>query len=420
MKPKSEYQSSVAKSRLKRMCWWNEARYGMFVHWGLYAQIGRNEWVQAIECIPVEEYEELAQTFRPKPQAAREWAKLARDAGMKYMVMTTKHHEGYCLWDTSQTDYNAAKTGPGRDLVAEFVDACREYGLGVGFYYSLMDWHHPDGASCAYEPAARQRFLDFTSGCVRELMSNYGKIDILWYDVASPFQSHEGWESVSMNQMVRKLQPHILINNRSRLPEDFSTPEGQVLAADEGRGWEACMTFNHTSWGHMPSAAVDAHRPRDILKMLNSACEGTGNLLLNVGPAPDGSVPEAAVEPLLTVGKWLKKNGDAVYGALDRAPRGASACGAMSQKGKTVYFWCRYWAARQIGLGGFGTKLKSASLLVNGKPVQFEQSGARILLKNLPAAEPDKLAGYTVLKLEFASPPKHTPRCTTPALHTGR
>ena len=180
------------------------------------------------------------------------------------------------------------------------------------------------------------------------------------------------------------------------------------------------MTFNHASWGYMPSAAVDAHRSRDILKMLNSACEGSGNLLLNIGPAPDGSVPEESVEPLITVGKWLKKNGEAVYGKLDRAPRGASACGSMSQKGKNVYFWLRYMAAKEIGLGGFKTKLKSATFLATGKKIAFEQEGARIILKGLPSASPDKLAGYAVVKLEFASTPSFEARSTTPALWVGR
>ena len=419
-KPKSAYEASVNRTRRKRMKWWNEDRYGMFVHWGLYAQLGRNEWVQAIECIPISEYENLAASFHPKPNAAREWAKLAKNSGMKYMVMTTKHHEGYCLWDTAQTDYNSAKTGPGRDLVVEYVDACRAQGLKVGFYYSLMDWHHPDGAKCAYDPDARARFLDFTKGCVSELLTNYGKIDILWYDVALPFQNHEGWESVSMNQMVRHLQPDIIINDRSRLDEDFSTPEGHVTAAELSRGWEACMTFNDVSWGYMPSAATDAHRARDILRMLNSASEGSGNLLLNIGPAPDGSVPDESVEPLLTVGKWLKKNGEAVYGQLDRAPRGASACGSMSQKGNTVYFWLRYIASKEIGLGGFKTKLKSASFLETGKKINFEQVGARIRLKGLPSTNPDKLAGYAIIKLVFASKPSFQARSTTPALWVGQ
>ena len=416
-----QYEAAAGKSRGKRMKWWNEARYGMFVHWGLYSLIGRHEWVQCYECIPVEEYEKLAARFKPRPGAPKEWAKLAKDAGMKYMVMTTKHHEGYCLWDTKQTDYNAVRTGPGRDLVAEYVDACRSQGLKVGFYYSLMDWHHPDGSRCAYDPAARKRFVDFTRGCVKELMSQYGKIDILWYDVPQPFQSYEGWETLALNQEVRKIQPHIIINNRCRMDEDFSTPEGRVTSAESGRGWEACMTFNHIAWGYMPSAAQDAHRPRDIMKMLNTACQEGGNLLLNIGPAPDGSVPEEAVEPLLTVGRWLKKNGEAVYGRLDRRThRTASACGGMSQRGKIVYFWCRNWPGPEMGLGGFKTKLKSVKFLSSGKMIRFEQRGPRIVLKGLPPGSPDRVTGVTVLVLEFAAEPRHEFGATSPALHSGK
>lgn len=419
LKNKSEYEAAIAKTRNRRMKWWNEARYGMFVHWGLYAQVGRNEWVQSIECIPPDEYEKLADSFKPKKNAAREWAKLAKDSGMKYMVLTTKHHEGYCLWDTKQTDYNAVKTGPGRDLVAEYVAACREYGLGVGFYYSLMDWHHPDGAACAYDPEARKRFLDFTKACVMELMSNYGKIDILWYDVSAPMRSHEGWDSLAMNQQVRKLQPHIIINDRSVLDEDFSTPEGHVKAAETGRGWEACMTFNDVSWGYMPSAAVDAHSARDILKMLNTAAGDGGNLLLNIGPAPDGSVPEESIVPLKQVGAWLKKNGEAVYGAVERAPHRAAMCasGIPSQKGNKLYFWFRYWPGKEVAFGGLASKLKSASFLTSGKKIDFQQKGPRIVLKNLPVSSPDKITGYTIVVLEFASKPKYELWATTPALN---
>lgn len=174
----------------------------------------------------------------------------------------------------------------------------------------------------------------------------------------------------SRNQEVRALQPDIIINNRSLLPEDFSTPEGQVAAAEAGRGWEACMTFNHASWGYMPSAAEEGHSARDIIQMLNTACAGTGNLLMNIGPAPDGSVPPEAAEPLKTVGKWLQRNGDAVYGALDRAPareRLASACGGFSRKGKRLYFCCRFWPGTEFGLGGFKTRLESARFMVSGK-----------------------------------------------------
>ena len=149
-----EYLKQTAATRAERLRWWQEARFGMFVHWGLYSQLGRHEWVMNRERIPAEEYEKLADTWHPKERPAREWARLARQAGIKYLVMTTKHHEGFCLWDTRQADYNAAKCGPGRDLVREYVEACREFGLKVGFYYSLMDWHHPDGALCATDKAA--------------------------------------------------------------------------------------------------------------------------------------------------------------------------------------------------------------------------------------------------------------------------
>ena len=165
--------------RERRMQWWHQARFGMFIHWGLYSVLGRHEWVMENEGIPVAEYEQLAKQFKPKPNAAREWARLAKQAGQKYMVMTTKHHEGFCNFATELTDYCAPKQGPGRDLVREYVEAARAEGLRVGFYYSLMDWHHPDGAICKTDEAARQRFVAYTHGLIRELMTNYGKIDIL-------------------------------------------------------------------------------------------------------------------------------------------------------------------------------------------------------------------------------------------------
>ncbi len=151
------------------MEWWHEAKFGMFIHWGLYSVIGQHEWAKELEGVPISQYEILAKHFHPKPNAARDWARLAKRAGQKYMVMTTKHHEGFCNWDTKLTDYNAMKQGPGRDLVREFVEAARAEGLRVGFYYSLMDWHHPDGAICKTDEAARRRFVDYTHGLIREL-----------------------------------------------------------------------------------------------------------------------------------------------------------------------------------------------------------------------------------------------------------
>ena len=390
----------------KRLKWFQESRFGMFVHWGLYAQPGRHEWVMNRERIPVGEYEKLAATWKPKPRPARAWAALAKQAGMKYMVMTTKHHEGFCLWDTKQTDYNAARCGPGRDLVREYVDACREAGLKIGFYYSLMDWHHPDGARCAKDGQARRRFLDFTQGCVRELMTNYGKIDILWYDVSWPLSSPALWESAKMNAMARRLQPHILINNRSQLDEDFGTPEEHVTAAAKGRAWEACMTFNG-SWGYMPSA-IDWRSVREVIEMLRTCSGGFGNLLLNIGPAPDGSIPPEATERLGAVGKWLAKNGEAVYGRTDRTDGRMEwmPCGAGTLKGNNLYWWVSRWPGKALVLGGLRTKVVRASYLATGKAIRFEQSGERLVLKNLPRTNPDKTAGVCVIKLACTSKPR--------------
>ncbi len=401
------YFQQAAETRERRMRWWHEARFGMFVHWGLYSQLGRHEWAMNRERIPMAEYEKLADTWRPKERPAREWARLAKQAGAKYMVMTTKHHEGFCLWDTAQTDYNAVKHGPGRDLVREFVDACREFGLRIGFYYSLMDWHHPDGARCATDDAARRRFLDFTDGCVRELCSNYGKIDIMWYDVAWPMRTPALWESARRNAMVRELQPDIIINNRSLLDEDFGTPEEHVTAAGPGRAWEACMTFNG-SWGYMPSA-IDWRSVREVLGMLRTATAGGGNLLLNIGPKPDGSAPEEAVERLEAVGRWIDGNGEALYGQGDRIEgrlEGGMLTGRWTLKGNAAYYWCDRWPGGELAIGGLRTEVKRASYLASGEPIAFEQTENRLVLKGLPAKSPDTIAGVCVIKLEFDAPPR--------------
>src|SRR5579872_5069390 len=221
--------------RARRMKWWHEARFGMFIHWGLYSVLGRHEWAMEEEGIPVSEYEQLAKRFQPQPNAARAWARLAKAAGQKYMVMTSKHHEGFCNFDTKLTNYCAPKQGPGRDLVREYVEAARAEGLRVGFYYSLMDWHHPDGARCKTDEQARRRFVDYIHGHIRELLTNYGKVDVLWYDVNWPLNAQE-WEAEKMNAMVFELQPEIIVNDRNGLQGDFSTPEQTIRASS--RAWE--------------------------------------------------------------------------------------------------------------------------------------------------------------------------------------
>jgi len=415
-----DYEAQTAETRDRRMDWWRQARFGMFVHYGLYSLYGRNEWVMARECIPIDEYEKTADRFAPEPGCPRQWAKLAAEAGMKYMVLTTKHHEGFCLWDTKMTDFNAVQRGPKRDIVAEYVDACREFGLKIGFYYSLMDWHNPDGWRCMVDSDAAERFRQFTRGCVRELMSNYGEIDILWYDVSRPCESYDAWGSLETNQMARELQPGLIINNRSQLPEDFGTPEGRVTP--EERDWEACMTFNGLSWGYTPSdqAAPDSYNVRGILKMLRIACNGGGNLLLNIGPTPEGAVPTEAVQPLQDVGRWIDQYREVVYGQAERANINCCGWADTTARGNKVYLWTKIWPDGPAGLGGFLTPLKSAKLLGSDKPLAFEQTDHRILLTDLPAECPDKIANRAVIELEFDEKPEQVRASLYPQLNSGR
>ena len=418
---KAEYEFKVQQTRDQRMAWWRAARFGMFVHFGLYALLGRNEWAMALENYPVAEYEQLAAKFQPRPGAPREWAKLAKAAGMKYMVLTTRHHEGFSLWDSQVNPYNSVNLGPKRDLVREFVDTCREFDLKIGFYSSLMDWHHPDGGRAAFDPEARRRFTTYIHALNRELMTQYGPIDILWYDVPRPMESWEGWDSLTMNQMVRELQPHIIINNRSRLDEDFGTPEEHLTAMD--RDWEACMTFNGLSWGYVDSkqAAPYSYNAQRILRMLQTVTAGGGNLLLNIGPMPDGSVPEEVQAPLQTVGRWLAHHGPAVYGDKPRSKfQSANGVSGTSWDGQRVYLWNWIWPSQgEMAIGGFMTPVKAIRLVPDGTPMAFEQRGHRILLKDLPAKSPDPVAGIAVLEVEFEEPPVFHRASAYPPLHGG-
>src|SRR6516165_9482545 len=392
--------AAVQADRARRMQWWHQARFGMFIHWGLYSVLGRHEWVMENEGIPVAEYAPLAKRFNPKPNAARAWAKLARQAGQKYMVMTTKHHEGFCQWDTKLTDYCAPKTGPGRDLVREFVEAARAEGLRVGFYYSLMDWHHPDGARCASDEQARRRFVDYIHGQIRELMSNYGKIDILWYDVAWPLDAR-GFESDKMNEMVFKLQPDIIVNNRNKLDGDFSTPEQQITAAANGRAWESCMTMND-SWGYHKSDD-NWKTPRTVIRNLITCAHDGGNYLLNIGPKPDGSIPEDSTRILTTVGQWLDKNGTSIYEAQTCQPR-RCRFGSFSRKGSTLFLHVAYWPGSTVTIAGLMNKVKSASLLATGQKVAFKQDTYSLSFTGLPDNLP--FTPITTIAMELDGEPK--------------
>ncbi|HMH42094.1 MAG TPA: alpha-L-fucosidase, partial [Pyrinomonadaceae bacterium] len=376
--------TSTVEDRTRRMKWWHEAKFGMFIHWGLYSTLGRHEWVMENEGIPVSEYEKLAPNFKPVPNAARAWAALAKRAGMKYMVMTTKHHEGFCNFDTKLTDYCAPKQGPGRDLVREYVEAARAEGLRVGFYYSLMDWHHPDGATSKNDEAARRRFVDYIHGQVKELVTNYGKLDILWYDVAWPLDA-KGWESVEMNTMVRKLQPDIIINNRSKIPEDFDTPE-QRIEASQNRPWESCMTLND-SWGYH-SADSNWKSPTTVIRNLITCARDGGNYLLNIGPKPDGTIPEESVRILSAVGDWMSKNESTIRESDPCQPRRGNYL-SFTRKGNTLYAHVHYWPGETVVIANLLNKVLSAKLFATGEPVKFQQDDFRIKLTGLPKKAPD-------------------------------
>jgi len=393
-----ESPAAVADGQ-RRMQWWHAARFGMFIHWGLYSVYGHHEWAMEMEGIPVAEYEQLAAKFKPQPNAARAWAKLAKQAGQKYMVMTTKHHEGFCNWDTKLTNYCAAKQGPGRDLVAEFVEAARAEGLRVGFYYSLMDWHHPDGARCATDLAARQRFVAYTHGLIEELMTNYGKIDVLWYDVDWPLDA-QGWQSEKMNQMVFKLQPDIIVNNRNGLPGDFSTPEQEIRAEKAGRAWETCMTMND-SWGYQ--RADDNWKTLKVLiGNLITCAQGGGNYLLNIGPKGDGSVPEESIQRLTAMGKWMDKQGPTIY-ETERSQVRESVMADFTRKGNTLYVHVGNWPGSTVAIAGLKTKATAAKMFPSGQKVAFQQEEFRLQLTGLPEKAPEH--PVTTIEVAFDSEP---------------
>lgn len=386
--------------QVRRMAWWHAAKFGMFIHFGLYSQHARHEWAMEDEAIPIGEYQRLAKQFQPKPGSARAWAKLAKAAGMKYMVMTTKHHEGFCNFDTKLTDYCATKQGPKRDLVREYVEAARAEGLRVGFYYSLMDWHHPDGARCATDEEARKRFVAYTHGLIRELLTNYGKVDVLWYDVSWPLDA-AGWESERMNKMVFELQPDIIVNNRNHLPGDFSTPEQKIVAETNGRAWESCMTLND-SWGFQ-RADDDWKSSKTIVRNLITCVRDGGNYLLNIGPEGDGSVPPESVRVLTEVGRWMDTSGDTIYKSDLCQPR-RSNYASFTRTGNTLFMHVHFWPGEDVAISGLMTKVKSVHLLKTKENVKFTQDPYRVHLIGLPAQAPD--APVTTLVLECESEPR--------------
>lgn len=338
------------EEKTARMAWWTEARFGMFIHFGLYSMPARREWVRRIESIPAETYDaKYLPRFNPDLFDARAWVRAAKETGMKYIVLTTKHHDGFCLWDTKQTDYKITKTPFGRDLVGEYVDACHAEGMRVGLYFSLLDWHHPDypidrnhpsqpegcdkmtDEACAKALARLNegkdpaRFRTFMFNQVRELLTEYGKIDILFYDFTYDHPNYNGktlWDSENLLAMTRRLQPGIIVNDRLGLLNvrggwDIKTPEQASPSSwVEYNGvrvpWETCQTFSG-SWGYARDEATWKD-PRQLLSILIDSCSKGGNVILNVGPTARGTFDKRAKSRLASIGEWMSVNGRSIYG----------------------------------------------------------------------------------------------------------
>ena len=394
--------------------WFNRARYGMVIHWGAYSVAGRGEWAMNRERIPFAEYREryaarfLAEKYRPE-----EWARLARDAGMGYVVLTARHHDGFALWDTALRDFNSVQLGPRRDLIRPYVEAVRAAGLKVGLYYSVADWTHPDypepfardWPKAWPDEGARKRFIAYYRAQLDELMTRYGKIDMLWYDGCIP----DPTDGAEVNAFVRTLQPDILLNSRNgRQFEDFDNSEQAIHPAAPGKNWEACMTLND-SWGYH-AGDHNWKSAREVIRMLTETAKGGGNLLLNVGPRADGSIPEESVAILRQAGDWLRRNGEFLADS-ERSPFSWNSFGNTTVKGNTVYLHLSNGPGEELCYTEIGNRVTSVRLVDGGTPVAFRQENNRLFLTGLPYPLRDPIA--TTLAIEVEGRPEPLTRQTT-------
>ncbi|HKU34391.1 MAG TPA: alpha-L-fucosidase [Paenarthrobacter sp.] len=404
--------------------WFEEARFGMFVHWGLYALPARHEWVMNREEITVADYAQYFRRFDPDLYDPREWARAARDAGMKYVVLTTKHHDGFCLWDSALTDYKASNTPAGRDLIEPYVEALRAEGLKVGFYHSLIDWHHPDFTIDGVHPqrnaadverlnAGRDmsRYREYLHGQVRELLGNYGTIDYLFFDFSyadhGEFWGGKGrkdWDSEALLAMVRELQPGIVVNDRLDIPGDFVTPEQYQPAAPmmlDGVPvtWEACQTLNG-SWGYdrdnLDYKSVDL-----LIRMLVDGVSKGGNLLLNVGPTGRGNIDPRALASLAGIGEWMKLHSRSIHGA-GTSPFTAPADARYTQRGDRLYVHLFAWPFEYVHLPGLAGKVEYAQLLNDASEVFLREVDPGQQAMNMtPGGQPP---GTLTIKLPVQRP----------------
>ncbi len=396
--------------------WWIEGRFGMFIHWGLYALPARHEWVKHIERISDEEYQKYFDHFNPDLYDPKAWARVAKEAGMKYFVITTKHHEGFCLWDSRYTDYKATNTPYGKDLLRPMVEAFRAEGLRVGFYHSLIDWHHPqfpidrlhpmrDNAQARAANAQRdvRKYAEYLHNQVRELLTEFGQIDYMFFDFSYPGEDGKGrddWQSEKLIRMVRELQPDIIVNDRLDLMDipggwDFRTPEqfavrewvkynGQPVL------WETCQTFSG-SWGYHRDEATWKSVEQLVQMLIDTVSKG-GNLLLNVGPTARGEFDSRALDRLAGIGRWMQKHSRSIYGCT-QAPDSFQAppdCRlTYNPQTNRLYVHVFAWPIGELHLDGLAGKVAYAQLLHDASEVRIVQREAH--QTSLEGEHPDTL-----------------------------
>jgi len=409
----------------ERMKWFHESRFGMMIHWGLYSLLGQGTWAMHHGQIPHREYARLADKFKPKKFDASAWAGLAAECGMKYMVFTTRHHDGFCLYDSQVSDFTSVKCAAKRDFVAEYVEACRRAGLRVGFYYSLLDWRFPGFFDREKYPDSAEAMVQQAHDQMRELLSNYGRIDMIWFDgqwfvntpgswrTDDPTPIINFWRTEELVAMMRSLQPHIIFNDRTGLPGDYYTAEQEVSAISRPRReWEAAQTIGDywESWCYqrfMPKPSRKTIHQLIIQLMLCAA--GEGNLLLNIGPTPDGEFPKEDVKRLKGIGEWMNVNGEAIYGSRPVYWPIMCACGQMTAKGNNAYLMMPNWPKDAVIISGVGTTPKSARFLRTNQPLEIDhRKNGRLILSGLPKTPPDPYV--TVIKMTFDRPlePRHS------------
>lgn len=385
--------------------WFVHDRFGMFIHWGLYSLPARHEWVMNHERITNEDYKKYFDHFDPDLYDPKEWAAYAKKAGMKYAVLTTKHHEGFCLFDSEYTDFKATNTKAGRDLVKEYVDAFRAEGIKIGFYYSLLDWHHPDFTTDYHHPRRddtkeeierfnkgrdMKRYAQYIRDQVTELLTNYGKIDLLWFDF-SYVKGKDDWESEKLIKLIRSIQPEIIINNRLGIDQDIWTPEQyqpeEWITDDKGQRvvWEGCQTFSG-SWGYHRDEKT-WKSPEQLIKMLINSVACGGNLIMNVGPTSRGYFDKRAVNALDVYAEWMKYNSKSIYGCTQSeftTPNDAR----YTQNGKMLYLHIFSYPFINMTLKGMAGKIEYMQFLHDGSEIIYKEQDGDVQI-TLPVEKPD-------------------------------